>query len=58
MKRNISFINNKVKDFKINVAYEQWLREFVRQPNNSELESMEEDLISANNGSYNPLMEA
>lgn len=58
MKRNISLINNKAKYFKISIAYEQWLKEFVRQPNNGELESMEEDLISANNGSYTPLMEA
>jgi hypothetical protein len=58
MKRNISFINNKAKYFKINVAYEQWLREFVRQPNNGELESMEEDLISANNSFYNPIIGA
>ena len=41
-----------------NLAYEEWLREFIRQPNNEELNQMEKDLNSANNISYNPIMSA
>ena len=37
-----------------NLAYEEWLREFIRQPNNDELNQMEKE-FRVNNINYNPL---
>ncbi len=58
MKMNTLFQSNKAKIFMHNLAYEEWLREFIKQPNNEELNQMENDLNSANNISYNPIMSA
>lgn len=58
MKTNTLFQTNKLKDFKVNLAYEEWLREFIRQPNNDELNQMENDFNSINNISYNPIIGA
>jgi hypothetical protein len=58
MKTNTLFQTNKLKDFKVNLAYEEWLREFIRQPNNKELNQMENNFNSVNNISYNPIQGA
>lgn len=60
MKTNTLFQTNKLKDFKVNLAYEEWLREFISPPCDNELNCMENDLkISrANNSSYNPILGA
>ncbi len=53
-------INNIIQtNFKINVAYEQWLSNFVSAPNINELNQMEKDLNSiANNPNYHPIQGA
>lgn len=58
MKMNTLFQNNKAKIFMHNLAYEEWLREFISPPSDNELNQMESDLNSANNSSYNPIMSA
>ena len=58
MKVNALKIINNTRKFKINPAYEAWLREFITNPNNDELNQMEKELTnfpSVNNLNYQPL---
>lgn len=45
----------KEKAFKMDLAYEEWLRDFINAPNENELDQMEEELkTSTNNPNYQP----
>lgn len=48
----------KEKAFKMDLAYEEWLRDFINAPNEKELDKMEEDFkTSTNNPNYQPVKE-
>lgn len=53
VKNLISKLNH--KNMKMNLAYEEWLNQFLKEPSELELNQMENDLISSNNPDYNPL---
>ena len=49
---------NKIQEnaFKLDLAYEEWLREFMNAPNENELNQMESNLkIPLNNSHFEPL---
>ena len=50
----------KQSNFKIDLAYQEWLKEFVSKPSEHELNQMEKDLrfTLANNINYQPLQGA
>lgn len=56
MKSNTLLQNQKANHFKINLEYEEWLRDFIKNPNNKEIKAMGKDSI--NNLSYNPIQGA
>lgn len=50
-------IFTKNRNFKINLDYENWLKEFLKPLSNSELKQMEEEFInfsSINNSNFQP----
>ncbi len=53
MKINDSLPNQQDKTFEIDFGYEKWLRNFIGNPTNQELNEMEKQ--SSNNTNYQPL---
>ena len=53
MKIKDSLLKQKDKTFKIDFGYEKWLRNFIGNPTNQELNEMEKQ--SSNNTNYQPL---
>lgn len=56
MKYKDLIAKQKQRKFKRDLAYEVWLRKFIFQPTENELNQMEKD--SVNNISYNPIIGA